>query len=290
MASSLNVGRISASNLLCKWVLQWCPSQEYGPLTSCSFPTISCSEGSAWYMAHPTLPVRAEKEGVPWVQRPQLTKDYWEVWKEETILLAIIFQQCTMWAGTSPDVFCGAVQELHECLALVVEGNWLNMEKEIWEGVMKESTLTEVQSREAIHSIFTKTSICTWTRRSGAPSTSACSTKETTTTSTQVFYPGPRGSCHATLQGCIPAWSHNLVWPLHTRITGDDHLPHPSDGQSPLLPSGSEPCQDISTEHIHLVVPGTLPKGWWTLSNYNTLLHPRKTFLIMISNRYFLSQ
>ena len=45
-------------------------------------------------------------------------------------MLAIVHQQHAIQAGVHQDVFCGAVQELHKCLALVVEeGNLFNMEK-----------------------------------------------------------------------------------------------------------------------------------------------------------------
>ena len=71
---------------------------------------------------------------------PWLTWDYWEVWKKETVTLAIILQQCAIQAGTPLDMFCRAVQELHMCLALVMDkSNWANMEKEIWAGVMSAS-------------------------------------------------------------------------------------------------------------------------------------------------------
>ena len=37
---------------------------------------------------------------------------------------------------SSPDIFCGARQEFHECLVLEVEeDDLLNMEKKIWEGL-----------------------------------------------------------------------------------------------------------------------------------------------------------
>ena len=59
--------------------------------------------------------------------------------KEETIVLAIVLQQCTIWTGAHPDIFCGPIQELCECLVLVVEeGDWFDMEKEIWEAVRKD--------------------------------------------------------------------------------------------------------------------------------------------------------
>ena len=91
------------------------------------------------------------------------------------------------------------------------------------------------------------------------------------------FLPGSQRTSPHHLRGHIPAWNYYYVWPLCIRVTGDDHLPHPSDGQSPLFPSGSEPYQDIPTEHIFLEAPGTLPKYWRTLSNYNTLWHHGNT-------------
>ena len=70
---------------------------------------------------------------------PQLTEDYWEVWREETIALAIILQPCAIQVRAPPDILCGGLQELHKCLVLVVEeGNLFNMQEEMWEGVMKD--------------------------------------------------------------------------------------------------------------------------------------------------------
>ena len=58
---------------------------------------------------------------------------------KKNIALPNVLQWCTIWDGTPLDTFCQAVQELHECLALVVEeGDLFNMEKEIQEGIMKE--------------------------------------------------------------------------------------------------------------------------------------------------------
>ena len=68
----------------------------------------------------------------------QLTCSYQEVQKEKTVTLDII-QWHAIWARAPPDTFCGAVQELHWHLALVIEeNNWPNMEEEIWEGVMND--------------------------------------------------------------------------------------------------------------------------------------------------------
>ena len=73
---------------------------------------------------------------------PQITWDYWEVLKEETVVLAFILQRCIIWAKAPPDVFCGAVQELLEYLVPVVgEVNLFNMEQEIWEEIRKDGAL-----------------------------------------------------------------------------------------------------------------------------------------------------
>ena len=89
----------------------------------------------------------------------------------------------------------------------------------------------------------------------------------------QVLSPGPGWPHHATPRGCTPVWNNDLVGPLHTRVTRDDYLPHSSNGWGPLLCSGSDPYQDIPTKHLLPETPGTLPKGWRTLSNYNYQLH-----------------
>ena len=107
------------------------------------------------------------------------------------------------------------------------------------------------------------------------PSGPGPNTKEAATP--QVFSPGPRGPHHASLRGCIPAWSHDHVGPLHTRVSGNDHLPHPSNGSGPLLPSGSEPYQDIPTECILPEAHGTLPEGQRTLCDSNAPPHHRNT-------------
>ena len=185
---------------------------------------------------------------------PQLMWDYHEVWKEETVVLAVVLQQCVVWARAPPDTFCRAVQELHRCLTMVMEeGNWINMEKEIWEGLWKTPWLLQNQGLphqkeyhcrhpigEAHNIYFTRTSICIWAIMGGTPSRPGSSTKEAATTP-QVFFPGPRGPYHTTFSRCLPARSPNLVWSLHPGIAGGDHLPHPSNGQSPLSPSGSKP-------------------------------------------------
>ena len=101
-----------------------------------AFLPASHPKRSAWHLDCTTRPGSAGKKRVPWLNRPW---DYWEVWREETVALAIVFQRCAIHAGASPDVFCGAVQELYDCLIpMVEEGDLFNMEKEMWEGVRKD--------------------------------------------------------------------------------------------------------------------------------------------------------
>ena len=45
------------------------------------------------------------------------TCNYWEVRREEMIALAIALQGCMVQLGMPLGVLCGAVQELHQCLA-----------------------------------------------------------------------------------------------------------------------------------------------------------------------------
>ena len=109
------------------------------PINKCGFPPTSHSESSAQCLADSTQPDRAEEKRIPQAQRSQLTQDYWDVQKEETIALAVILQWCAIQVGAPLDTFCRAVQELHRCLALVVDkSNWANMEEEIWAGVMND--------------------------------------------------------------------------------------------------------------------------------------------------------
>ena len=104
----------------------------------------------------------------------------------------------------------------------------------------KKSTTTHTWSGEAHGIYFIRTSFSVWARRGDTPSRPGSSTKEAVTTTPWVFSLDPGGPLHTTLSGCLPTGSPSLVWSLHPRITGDDHLPHPSDRWSPLLPSGLE--------------------------------------------------
>ena len=92
---------------------------------------------SAW-LALPCIADLKRKEYLG-PKDPRLNQDFWVVLKEETITLVIILQWCAIWAGAPLDMFCGAVQELHRYLVLVVgKSNWANMEEEIWAGVMND--------------------------------------------------------------------------------------------------------------------------------------------------------
>ena len=92
---------------------------------------------SSW-LAPPSLTDLKRKEYLE-PKDPWLTQDFWEVWKEETVTLAIVLQKCAIWARAPPNTFCGAVQELPRFLALVMDKtNWVNMEEEIWAWVMRD--------------------------------------------------------------------------------------------------------------------------------------------------------
>ena len=70
-------------------------------LTSKLWPS-ACQPPKRKYMA-PWLPNPVwqcwEERGNLGPKTPRMTQDYWEVQKEETVMLAIILQQCTIWAG-----------------------------------------------------------------------------------------------------------------------------------------------------------------------------------------------
>ena len=52
------------------------------------------------------------------------------------------------WVRAPPDVFHGAVKELHECLdPMVEEGDLFNMEQEIWEGIRKDPVAATTSTR-----------------------------------------------------------------------------------------------------------------------------------------------
>ena len=68
--------------------------------------------------------------------------------REETVMLAILLQQCTICTRAPSDISCRVVQELHKSLVLVVEkGNLFNIEEEIWEGVRKDPMVATALTR-----------------------------------------------------------------------------------------------------------------------------------------------
>ena len=68
---------------------------------------------SAW-LAPPSLVELKQKDYLGFKDL-RLICDYWEVHKEEAIMLDVMLQQCAIWAGAPPDTFCGAVQEQVGC-------------------------------------------------------------------------------------------------------------------------------------------------------------------------------
>ena len=128
----------------------WCWSQQLWPIgphlfgqgylatrvvgrgvPSCPLHRWCCNDAQAKNMAHQQavafcLPATLKKVHGPWINQsclavlrrkgylgpkdPWMTWHYWEVWKEETVILAIILQQCAIQARAPPDVFCEAVK------------------------------------------------------------------------------------------------------------------------------------------------------------------------------------
>ena len=69
----------------------------------------------------PTLPGVAEMQGLPSPRNFKGTQDYQVVQHEVMVALAMALQRCTIHSGTSSGMLCRAVQELHGCLASVIE-------------------------------------------------------------------------------------------------------------------------------------------------------------------------
>ena len=97
----------------------------------------SQQEAHSYQTTPPCLAVLGKREYLP-PRDPRITEDYWEVWREEMVVLAIVLQRCAIHARASPNTFCRVVQELCKCLAPVVEGaDLFNMEMEILKGARK---------------------------------------------------------------------------------------------------------------------------------------------------------
>ena len=102
-------------------------------------------------LGSPTLPGSARRKEYLAQVDLRMTWNYWEVWREETLVLAIVLQRCVIHAGASQNVFCRAVQEFHDCLVpMGEEGNLFIMEMEIWEGVRKDPMAT-TPSKGSLH-------------------------------------------------------------------------------------------------------------------------------------------
>ena len=175
--------------------------------------------------------------------------------------------------------------KLNDCLAPVVEeGDFFNMEKEIWEQVRKVSVAATPSKRaphwkESLHRCPVQRSLPAllhlilqpWPNQKGWhllrtwPWCLECSHH-----CPWVFFHGPKWPCNATFRRCILVWSYDLDGPLHTR---DDNLTHPSDGWGPLPPSGSKLYQNVPIEHFLPGATGTLPKGKDMWNNYNAPLY-----------------
>ena len=129
-----------------------------------------------------------------------MIQDYWEVWKEETVMLAIVLEQCAIWAGPPLDTFCRPVQEFHRHLAVVIDkSDWANMEKEIWAGVMNDPMVAASLRHPMSKRTQSQTPITEKPMASIPPSTSeprgddtpwrlGSSAKKATTTILRVFF------------------------------------------------------------------------------------------------------
>ena len=125
------VGGISPSCPLYGWALWQCPDQKYGSPASWGLPpAIHPKEVHSTWITPSCLAALGRKEYLGPID-PRITRDYQEVQRAEMVVLAIVLHRCAIHTRASPDVFCGAVQELHDCLVPIVEkGNLFNMEKE----------------------------------------------------------------------------------------------------------------------------------------------------------------
>ena len=85
-------------------------------------------EKNGWWIDPPCLEVLGWRKYLP-LKFFQWSHNYKEVRKEETVTLAMALQSCTVQSGMPLGVLCGAVQELHQCLApLKEEGCLLKFE------------------------------------------------------------------------------------------------------------------------------------------------------------------
>ena len=94
-------------------------------------------EVHGYWSASPCLGVLGKREYLP-LRDPGISQDYWKVQRGEILALAIVLHRCAICAEASQNMFCGAVQEFHDCIAPVVEQcSLFNMEMEILEKARK---------------------------------------------------------------------------------------------------------------------------------------------------------
>ena len=86
-------------------------------------PATQLKEDGLW-IASSCLEVLGRRKYLP-PKDFQGSHDYQEVRREETVALALALQSCAMWSGMPPGMLCGVVQELHQCLALLIEEDGL---------------------------------------------------------------------------------------------------------------------------------------------------------------------
>ena len=215
---------------------------------------------------------------------PRITQDYWEVWRKETVVLAIVLQRCAIHAEASPDVFCGAVQELQNCLVPMVEkGDLFSMEEEIWEGVRKDPMATTPPKR--VPSLIPRAEEPTSTTAPDPPPTSKL---EGAVSPEDLAWCWESGHCHplgfsprlgqpcSTTSGWhvqAGGYAHgNCDGPHCLVFTASDHLTYPGNWWGPLPPSGLECHHEVPAQHFlqeHLELPLKIEK-LWTIINSST--------------------
>ena len=103
--------------LLHRWMLR----QHPGPSLACQQAAtfrLPAAQWERWLMDCPILPRGA---GITFLQSFKGTRDYWEVQHEEMVALAMAIQRCAVHSRMPPGMLCRAVQELHRCLAPMIE-------------------------------------------------------------------------------------------------------------------------------------------------------------------------
>ena len=112
---------ILAAPPLNRWKLRWCLSPRVGLSASGCLQTTRHPTRKRWLMDCPALPRVVGAKGLPSPADFRETWDYWVVWVEKTVALAKALQRCTVHSRMPLGVLLRAVQELHKCLAPMVE-------------------------------------------------------------------------------------------------------------------------------------------------------------------------